>query len=95
MRVDPPAGRGFRRLGEIFCDKGYEDFADAWAEYFAPTFLVSRQAMRIRLEKLGLLRRQLLLDFKQMPAYSGKSFGRLLSAPLQSPCQLSKTLYFS
>jgi IrrE N-terminal-like domain len=59
LQVDPPSYRQRPRpLGEAFVDRGYEDFADAWADYFAPMFGVSRQSMRIRLEKLGLLLRE-------------------------------------
>jgi Zn-dependent peptidase ImmA (M78 family) len=59
LQVNPPAySRRPRRLDGAFVDRGYEDFADAWADYFAPKFGVSRQSMRIRLEKLGLLLRE-------------------------------------
>jgi Zn-dependent peptidase ImmA (M78 family) len=59
LHVNPPAYRHRpRRLNEAFVDSGYEDFADGWADYFAPFFGVSRQSMRIRLEKLGLLLRE-------------------------------------
>jgi Zn-dependent peptidase ImmA (M78 family) len=58
MRLDPPRyGNRPRRLGEALSEQGYENFADRWAEYFAPMFGVSRQSMRIRLEQLDLLRR--------------------------------------
>ena len=59
LQVNPPAnGHRPRRLGEAFVDRGYDDFADGWSDYFAPMFGVSRQSMRIRLEKLGLLLRE-------------------------------------
>ena len=38
-------------------DPGYDDFANGWAQYFAQMFDVSKLAMRIRLERLGLLLR--------------------------------------
>ncbi len=55
MKINPPAGSRPRRIGDVFHHTEYDDFADGWAHYFAPFFTVSRQAMRIRLEKLGLL----------------------------------------
>ncbi len=55
VKIDPPAGSRCRRIGDVFRNTEYDDFADGWAHYFAPFFTVSRQAMRIRLEKLGLL----------------------------------------
>lgn len=58
MRVVPAGGARLRHIGKIVGDSGYDEFADAWAEYIAPMFSVSRQAMRIRLECLGLLHRQ-------------------------------------
>ncbi len=56
--IDPPRGSRFKRLGKYTDNTGYDDFANAWADYFAPMFLVSRQAMRIRLENLDLLHRE-------------------------------------
>lgn len=55
MKIDPLPGSWPRRIGDVFRDTEYDDFANGWAHYFAPFFAVSRQAMRIRLEKLGLL----------------------------------------
>jgi hypothetical protein len=58
MVIDPPRGGRFRRLSEVLVDRGYEEFADGWAQYFASQFFnVSAQAMRIRLEGFGLLLR--------------------------------------
>ncbi len=58
MHIDPPRGSGFRHFGKNTRNTGYDDFSNAWADYFAPMFLVSRQPMRIRLEKLDLLHRE-------------------------------------
>ena len=58
MKIRPLAGSRPRRIGDVCHDSEYDDFADGWADHFAPYFAVSRQAMRIRLEKLGLLLRQ-------------------------------------
>ena len=51
--LEPEALDAFVEASRPFEDKSLEDFAAPFAE----TFLVSKQAMRIRLEKLGLLRR--------------------------------------
>ena len=59
VKIDPPRWRTFRRLDEVVRGTEYDDFMDGWASIFAPIFRVSPQAMRIRLEKLGLLRRDL------------------------------------
>lgn len=54
--INPPRGRGLRHIGQVLSDPGYEEFADGWANYFASQFFnVSTQAMRIRLEGMGLL----------------------------------------
>ena len=58
MRVYPSGGTRLKHISEVIGDPGYDDFANAWAEYFAPMFSVSRMAMRIRLEKLGFLLRE-------------------------------------
>ncbi len=55
MKIRPRSGSRIRRIGNVFHDTEYDDFANGWADYFAPIFAVSRQAMRIRLEKLELL----------------------------------------
>ncbi len=58
VRIDGPNRNGLRRIGANFGkNTDYDHFADEWASYFAQIFLVSRQAMRIRLETLGLLLR--------------------------------------
>jgi Zn-dependent peptidase ImmA (M78 family) len=52
---------GLHSLGEILSEMfepDYVYFFDSIAEALAPVFAVSRQAMRIRLEKLGLLLRE-------------------------------------
>ena len=51
--LDPAALEAFKVASKSFDDQSLENFAAPFAEQFG----VSRQAMRIRLEKLGLLRR--------------------------------------
>lgn len=49
---------GSRSIGEVVREmfrSDYDHFSDRIARHFAPMFCVSAQAMRIRLEKLGLL----------------------------------------
>ena len=58
MKIKPLAGSGPRSIGNAFQNTEYDNFADGWAQFFAPYFGVSRQAMRIRLEKLELLLRR-------------------------------------
>lgn len=58
VKIYPPAGRRSRRTEDAVGDKEYDDFMNGWASIFAPTFGVSQQAMRIRLEWLGLLSRR-------------------------------------
>ena len=53
---------GPRAIGDVLCDMSgpdYTVFFDAIAKRFSTIFYVSRLAMRIRLEKLGLLLREL------------------------------------
>ena len=46
------------RIGDIDCSETDDEALDRVAKPFAETFLVSPIAMRIRLEKLGLLHRE-------------------------------------
>lgn len=55
VKIYPPGGPKFRGRDEVLQETECDDFMNGWASIFAPVFGVSLQAMRIRLEKLGLL----------------------------------------
>ena len=68
-----PRWNGLRSISEILHEIAEPDhvyFFDLIAKIFAPLFCVSPQAMRIRLEKLGLL----LREVPQQQAFAGDSW---------------------